>query len=167
VFALVASTVHPNRFRFLSSFPRDWTRSPEFTGAIIVPVTKDYLTLALARSVDWQRHDARTAHFSTLQVTTHRVDCMAIETPPSQRSTRGPIALEALEVLDDLFSECVFTGGPKSACASVPIAALMSAAVRHALPIAPAFGVSATKQGSGNAQVCAGHKPPVLALSDT
>jgi hypothetical protein len=53
--------------------------------------------------------------------------------------------MEALELLDDLFSECVFTGGPKSAWASVPIAALMSAAVRHALPIAPAFGVSAHK----------------------
>jgi putative DNA primase/helicase len=82
-------------------------------------------------------------------------------------------ALEALDLLDELFSECTFAGGSRSAHSSVAIAATVTAAVRHALPTAPAFGISASKQGSGKttaakaiSHVTTGRDPPVLSLSD-
>jgi putative DNA primase/helicase len=82
-------------------------------------------------------------------------------------------ALEALDLLDDLFSECVFAGGARSAHASVAIAASITACVRHALSVAPAFAVSAHKPGSGKtttakvpAQLAMGRDPPVIAPTD-
>jgi putative DNA primase/helicase len=82
-------------------------------------------------------------------------------------------ALTAIGLLYEVFSECAFADGGRSAHASVAIAATIAAAVRHALPTAPAIGISAHKQGSGKttaakaiARVCTGRDPPVLALSD-
>lgn len=82
-------------------------------------------------------------------------------------------ALAAHALLADLFAEFDFSGGAPSPHASVTIAATITAAVRHALPTAPAIGISAAKQGSGKttaalaiSQVCTGRRPPVLALSD-
>ncbi|MGH8319787.1 MAG: hypothetical protein ACREUL_17760 [Steroidobacteraceae bacterium] len=94
-------------------------------------------------------------------------------------------ALDALAKLSELFEECAFAdwnpvqddsvdiAAKKSAHASVAIAATITACVRHALPTAPAFGVSAYKASSGKttlartiSHVCTGREPPVLALSD-
>ena len=82
-------------------------------------------------------------------------------------------AVAALVTLRELFDECIFAGGSSSAYASVAIAATIAAAVRPALPTAPAVGLSAHKMGSGKTttaraivQVCTGREPPVLALSD-
>jgi hypothetical protein len=89
-------------------------------------------------------------------------------------------AHDALGDLDDLFSEFVFlrteeeiATGARSPHSSVAIAALMTAAVRSALPTAPATGIDAAKAGSGKTTlakvicyVVTGHDPPVLTLSD-
>jgi hypothetical protein len=82
-------------------------------------------------------------------------------------------ALAALDLLNDLFSECMFAGGARSPHASVALAACITACVRHALPMAPAFALSAHKQGSGKtttakvaAQLAMGRDPPVIAPTD-
>jgi putative DNA primase/helicase len=83
-------------------------------------------------------------------------------------------ACAACDVLNDLFSECAFEGDSDSAHASVAIAALITAALRQALPIAPAFGISAYKASSGKTtiaktvtQVCTGRvEPAVLSLPE-
>jgi putative DNA primase/helicase len=97
----------------------------------------------------------------------------ASEFPRIKRKPSRDDAIEAIQLLRDLFSECQFTGGANSAHASVAIAATITAAVRHALPTAPAFGLSAHKAGSGKTttasaigQICTGQRPPVLALSE-
>ena len=97
-----------------------------------------------------------------------RRDFPAINPAPSRDE-----ALEALDLLDDLFSECAFAGGDRSAHASVAMATTITAVIRHALPTAPAFGISAHKAGSGKttaasaiAHICTGRAPPVLALSE-
>lgn len=86
----------------------------------------------------------------------------------------------ALEDLDDLFNEFIFLrteteieNQQKSAHSSVAIAALMTAAVRSALPTAPAVGIDAAKAGSGKTTlakvicyVITGHDPPVFPLSN-
>jgi putative DNA primase/helicase len=81
-------------------------------------------------------------------------------------------ALAALDRLGDLFSECIFAGGARSPHASVAIAASITACVRQALPMAPAFALSAHKAGSGKtttakvaAQLAMGRDPPVIAPS--
>jgi len=195
---------------------------------IILPVTKEYLTLALARPVDWVKYDARSRghrpidpppkvaasllamagewRFPVLTgvtaAPTLRADGSLLDAPGYDKAsglygafeledfdlinpapTRED-ALEALAVLDELFSECAFSGwdpakhdsvrvaAEKSAHASVAIAATITASVRLALPTAPATGISAMKQGSGKttiaraiAQIVTGREPPVLALS--
>lgn len=82
-------------------------------------------------------------------------------------------ALGALDLLEDLFSECSFAGGLRSAHAVVAIAATITACARHALPTAPAFGISAHKAGSGKtaaaaaiARVCTGRDAPVISPTD-
>ncbi len=82
-------------------------------------------------------------------------------------------ALGALDLLEDLFCECAFAGGLRSAHSAVAVAATITACVRHALPTAPAFGISAHKQGSGKttlggaiARVATGREPPVISASD-
>lgn len=92
----------------------------------------------------------------------------AIDPRPSRDDAMG-----ALDVLEDLFSECAFAGGLRSAHASVTVAATITACVRHALPTAPAFGISAHKPGSGKttvaravAHVCVGRDAPVISPTD-
>jgi putative DNA primase/helicase len=82
-------------------------------------------------------------------------------------------AIAALEMLRELFSECAFEGGPHSAHAAVVLAATITACVRRSLPIAPAFGFSAPKRGTGKttaaqavAQVATGTAPAVLTWAD-
>ena len=184
---------------------------------LILPVTRDYLPLALARAADWRRYDGRKkAHrrvdppgavssaliaaagewkFPSLAgivtAPTLRSDATLLDRPgydvqshlfasfdPQQfplikRIPTREDAEAALDLLDDLFSECIFSGGAQSPHASVAIAASITACVRHALPTAPAFAMSAHKQGSGKtttakvpAQLAMGRDPPVIAPTD-
>lgn len=184
---------------------------------VIMPVTRDYLPLALGRAADWQRWDKREkamrridppAAVSTAMIAsagewkfpplagivtapTLRSDASLLdaagydasshlfaafnpdEFPVINRKPSREEALEALDLLDELFSECIFTGGNRSPHASVAIAASITACVRHGLPIAPAFALSAHKQGSGKtttakavAQLSMGRDPAVIAPTD-
>ncbi|MEA3106844.1 MAG: putative primase/helicase [Gammaproteobacteria bacterium] len=183
---------------------------------VIMPVTRDYLPLALARAADWRRYDKREKGFRRVDPPTNVASAMiasvgewrfptlaGIVTSPTLRAdgtlldhpgydpasrlfasfdvTDFPIinpkpsrddALTALDLLDDLFNECVFAGGARSPHASVAIAAAVTACVRQALPMAPAFALSAHKAGSGKtttakafAQLAMGRDPPVIAPS--
>jgi len=184
---------------------------------VIIPVTRDYLPLALGRAADWQKWSKREkamvridppAAVSTAMIAsagewkfsplagivtapTLRSDATLLDRPgydanshlfavfdPAEfpainRKPSREDALEALALLDELFGECIFTGGNRSAHASVAIAAAVTACVRHALPMAPAFALSAHKQGSGKtttakavAQLSMGRDPAVIAPTD-
>ena len=184
---------------------------------LIIPVTRDYLPLVLARAADFRRFDKREkdwrrvdppAAVSTALIAsagewnfpslagivtapTLRSDATLLdrpgydavshlfaafnpdEFPAIKRKPSRDEALVALDLLDDLFSECIFAGGSRSPHASVALAASITACVRHALPMAPAFALSAHKPGSGKtttakvpAQLAMGRDPPVIAPTD-
>jgi hypothetical protein len=184
---------------------------------LITPVTKEYLTLTLARASDWLRWNQRDKKFlpcdppaavvtvlsaasgewrlpllaGLTAAPTLRADGSLMETPGydaasglygtfqpqafpriDSRPTRAA-AVEALARLRDLFDECAFAGDPDSAYASVAIAATITACVRSALPIAPAFGYSAAKQSCGKttcakvaAWIATGVEPAAFPLPD-
>jgi len=178
---------------------------------VIMPVTKDYLNVALARSARFEKFDGRVGKVRTIDppsaasaallslsgewqfpvlaglitAPTLRSDGSLLDQPGYDAATRlfgvyepndfpkidpRPSRLDACaacDVLNDLFSECAFEGDSDSAHASVAIAALITAALRQALPIAPAFGISAYKASSGKTtiaktvtQVCTGRLEP-------
>ena len=184
---------------------------------VIMPVTRDYLPLALGRAADWQRWDKREkamrridppAAVSTALIAsagewrfpslagivtapTLRGDASLLdlpgydaqshlfaefepgEFPAINRTPSRDDAMEALALLDELFSEFIFTGSNRSAHASVAIAAAVTACVRHALPMAPAAAISAHKAGSGKTtlaraigQIANGREPAVIAPTD-
>jgi putative DNA primase/helicase len=184
---------------------------------VILPVTRDYLPLALGRAADFKRWDKREKamrrvdppaavssaliasagewKFASLAgivtAPTLRSDATLLASPGYDAASRLFAAFDpedfpqinpapsradaegALDLLDDLFSECVFAGGAHSSHASVAIAASITACVRHALPMAPAFALSAHKAGSGKtttakipAQLAMGRDPPVIAPTD-
>lgn len=184
---------------------------------VIMPVTRDYLPLALGRAANWARWDKREkamrridppAAVATAMIAsagewkfaslagivtapTLRSDATLLDRPGYDTESRlfaafdpdefpainskpsREEALEALSLLDDLFSECIFTGGDRSAHASVAIAAAITACERHAMPTAPAFAISAHKQGSGKTtiaraigQLSMGREPAVIAPTD-
>lgn len=60
-------------------------------------------------------------------------------------------AAKALELLDDLLSECAFAS-PEDRSAA--LSALLTAAVRPSLPLAPMFHVMAHQSGSGKSYLC-------------
>lgn len=60
-------------------------------------------------------------------------------------------AAKALELLDDLLSECAFAS-PEDRSAA--LSALLTAAVRPSLPLAPMFHVMAHQPGSGKSYLC-------------
>jgi putative DNA primase/helicase len=190
--------------------------------AMITAVSREYLTLTLARCADWLKFDGRAKQLRPIDppaavagallsaVGEWRVPILTgLITAPTLRAngtlldqpgydaTTGlygafdpadfPLinprpseneAHAALRLLMDLFCDCAFAGQTPdcekvSAHAAVAVAALITAAVRTALPTAPAFGISAAKQGSGKttvakaiARVVTGTDPPVLTLSD-
>jgi putative DNA primase/helicase len=76
-------------------------------------------------------------------------DFGGIEYPPINPTPSLEEARAALLVLDDLLSECAFSGGPQSPSASVMRAAIITAIIRHALDLAPILAVTAEKAGSG------------------
>jgi putative DNA primase/helicase len=184
---------------------------------LIMPVTAQYLPIALGRAADWRRYDKREKAYRRIdapaavasallasagewkfpslagivKAPTVRSDASLLDRPgydaqshlyaafnPNDFPTIDPKpsredALNALDLLDDIFGECIFAGGNQSAHASVAIASTVTACVRHAIDIAPAFAISAHKQGSGKTtaarvagQLAAGIDPPVIALSD-
>ncbi len=184
---------------------------------VIMPVTRDYLPLALGRAANWARWDKREKAMRRIDPPAAVATAMiasagewkfpslaGIVTAPTLRSDATLLdrpgydaeshlfaafnpdefpainskpsrddALEAVAVLDNLFSECIFTGGDRSAHASVAIAAAITACERHAMPTAPAFAISAHKQGSGKTtiaraigQLSMGREPAVIAPTD-
>jgi hypothetical protein len=72
------------------------------------------------------------------------IEYLPINPTPSLEEARA-----ALLALDDLLSECAFSGGPQSPSASVMRAAIITAIIRHALDLAPILAVTAEKAGSG------------------
>lgn len=184
-------------------------------GAVmILPVTRDWLHLAIARACDWQRFDGRTksnrridpppsiasgllalagewrfpALRGTVSAPTLRRDGSLLaapgydsasqlfatfadgEFPPITPTPNRDDAQAALDTLDDLFLECAFSGGDRSANAAVAIACVLTAVSRHALSTAPLFGFNAHQAGSGKttlakaaAQIATGCDPAVLA----
>jgi hypothetical protein len=184
---------------------------------LILPVSLQYLPLAMSRAADWRRFDKREKAFrrcdapaavasallasagewkfpslaGIVKAPTLRTDASLLDRPGydakshlygafnpqdfpaiNPKPTRDE-ALEALSLFDDLFGECIFAGGDRSAHASVAIASTLTACVRHAMDTAPGFGFSAHKPGSGKTTaakaaglLAAGIDPPVIALSD-
>ncbi len=183
----------------------------------ILPVTREWLPIALSRVADWRRFDKREKVYrrsdppaavagaliacagewkfpplaGIVTAPTLRPDGSLLDSPgydpcsqlfaafdpadfPSINANPSrDDELAALHLLDDQFSECIFTDGNRSAHASVALAAVITAVVRQALPTAPAFAVSAHKQGSGKttaakavAQIALGRDPPVIAATD-
>jgi putative DNA primase/helicase len=184
---------------------------------IILPVTAQYLPIALGRAADWRRFDKREKAWRRIdapaavasallasagewkfpslagivKAPTLRSDASLLDRPGydaqshlyaafnpndfpqiESKPTRDD-ALEALDLLDNLFGECLFAGGDRSAHASVAIASTITATLRHGIDMAPAFGYSAYKAGSGKTTtakaaglLAAGIDPPVIALSD-
>jgi len=92
--------------------------------------------------------------------------------PVAARPTRDD-ANSAVARLRDVFNEFEFSHGAESAHASVLIAATITSCVRQALRTAPAFAISAAKQGSGKttaacaiAQIPLGREAPVLSHTE-
>lgn len=136
----------------------EW-KFPSLAGIVTAPTLRSDATL-----LDRPGYDS----VSHLYASFNPDDFPAIKRKPSREE-----ALEALDLLDELFSECIFAGGARSPHASVAIAASITACVRHALPMAPAFAMSAHKPGSGKtttakvpAQLAMGRDPPVIAPTD-
>ena len=136
----------------------EW-RFPSLAGVVTAPTLRSDTSL-----LDRPGYDSHSHLFAAFSAD----DFPTINANPSKED-----AEMALEVLDDLFSECIFAGGAQSAHASVAIAASITACVRQALPMAPAFAMSAYKQGSGKtvtakvpAQLAMGRDPPVIAPTD-
>ena len=82
-------------------------------------------------------------------------------------------AAEALALLRDLLNEFDFRDGRNSPHESVALAAILTAAERTALPIAPGFGVDAHKMGSGKTElvhtvsrIVTGRDASVMPLAD-
>ena len=147
----------------LLSMAGEW-RVPVLTGLVTAPTLR-----ADGSLLDKPGYDAASGLFGAFDPN----DFPNINSTPSAEE-----AHEALRLLDDLFSEFVYLRSPgesapaPSAHSSVAIAALLTAAVRMAIPTAPATGIDAAKQGSGKTTlakvictVVTGHDPPVLTLA--
>jgi putative DNA primase/helicase len=136
----------------------EWT-VPSLAGIVTAPTLRNDATLLDRPGYDAASHlyaEFDPAAFPTIKRQPTRADATA-----------------ALATLADVFSECVFVDGAGSPHASVAIAAVLTACVRHALSQAPAFGLSAHQQSSGKtttakvaAQVALGRDPPVVAPTD-
>jgi putative DNA primase/helicase len=136
----------------------EW-KFPQLAGIVTAPTLRSDATL-----LDRPGYDTNSHLFAAFNPD---------EFPVIDRNPSRDDALAALDLLDELFSECIFSGGARSPHASVAIAASITACVRHALPMAPAFALSAHKQGSGKtttakvpAQLAMGRDPPVIAPTD-
>jgi putative DNA primase/helicase len=136
----------------------EW-RFPSLAGIVTAPTLRSDATL-----LDRPGYDPQSHLFAAFD---------SDEFPAIKHNPTREDAEAALDLLDDLFSECIFSGGAQSPHASVALAASITACVRHALSMAPAFAMSAHKQGSGKtttakvpAQLAMGRDPPVIAPTD-
>ncbi len=109
-----------------------------------LPVLRGLITAPTLRSdgslIERNGYDAQSGLYA---------DFGGIEYPPFNPTPSLEEARAALLALDDLLSECAFSGGPQSPSASVMRAAIITAIIRHALDLAPILAVTAEKAGSG------------------
>lgn len=181
---------------------------------VIMPVSRDYLLLALSTHVDFTRYSARSKkvlpidppgavaslllaaagswRFPELRgivsAPTLRSDGTLLAAPGydpasglifwadgtdwpaiNERPSRED-AESALEAMRELLAEFEFADAPS---ASAAIAAIITASVRYALPIAPGYGLNAHKAGSGKttlghtiARIPTGRDAAVMPLAD-
>ncbi len=184
---------------------------------VILPVTRDYLLLALSTHADFARFDGRKKALrrvdppgavasmplaaagqwkfpelrGIVSAPTLRPDGTLLADPGydsssgllmwsdgtqwpaiDERPTREA-ALEALQRLKDLLAEFEFSDGPNGPSAAAAIAAILTACLRYALPIAPGYGLNAHKAGSGKttlghtiARIPTGRDAAVMPLAD-
>jgi hypothetical protein len=132
---------------------------PSLAGIVTAPTLRSYATL-----LDRPGYDPDSHLFAAFEAD----QFPAIDQKPSREA-----ALEALSLLDNLLGECIFTGGDRSAHASVAIAASITACTRTAMSTAPAFAFGAHKAGSGKTtvaraigQLSMGRDPAVVAPTD-
>jgi putative DNA primase/helicase len=184
---------------------------------VIIPVTRDYLRLALAHHVSFMRYDRRRKDMMPVDPPSAVASLLlaaagswkfpelrGIVSAPTLRpdgtliseagydsgsglllwddGTPWPIinerpdrtdAVHALELFEDLFQEFEFADGFAGPSAAAAIAATVSTCIRHALPIAPGYGLNAHKQGSGKttlghtiARITTGRDAAVMPLAD-
>jgi putative DNA primase/helicase len=184
---------------------------------VILPVTRDYLLLALSRDADFARYDSRKKALKRVDppgsvaslmlaaagqwkfpelrgivsAPTLRPDGTLLAQAGYDRSsgllmwndgTEWPTiderptqeaAVEALGTLRDLLAEFEFADGPNGPSAAAAIAAIITACLRYALPIAPGYGLNAHKAGSGKttlghtiARIPTGRDAAVMPLAD-
>ncbi len=181
---------------------------------VILPVTRDYLRLALATHLNFVSWDGRARKLKPVDPPSalcslliaaagqwHFPELRGIVSAPTLRpdgsllaaagydaqsrlifwndGTAWPAIPEqptredaagALSTLRDLLAEFDFAD---EASASAAIAAILTACLRHALPIAPGYGLNAHKQGSGKttlghtiARIPTGRDAAVMPLAD-
>jgi len=131
-----------------------------------LPVLRGIATAPTLRAdgslLDCEGYDARSGLY---------VDFGGIEYPPINPTQSLEEAREALLSLDELLSECAFSGGPRSPSASAMRAAIISAVVRRAFDIAPILAVTAKRASSGKTTlahlislILTGHEAAVVPL---
>jgi hypothetical protein len=136
----------------------EWKFKP-LAGIVTAPTLRSDATL-----LDQPGYDADSHLFA---------DFDPAEFPPINTKPSRDEGLEAVSLLDALFGECIFTGGDRSAHASVAIAATITACIRTAMSMAPATAIGAHKAGSGKTtvakaigQISMGRDPAVIAPTD-
>jgi putative DNA primase/helicase len=136
------------------------------SGSWRLPVLRGIVTAPTLRAdgslLDRNGYDAQSGLY---------VDFGGVEYPSIDPAPGVQEAVAALLTLDELLSECAFSGGPRSPSASVMRAAIITAIIRRALDIAPILAVTAEKAGSGKttlahiiALILTGHEAAVVPL---
>ncbi len=142
--------------RELLALAGEW-RLPVLRGIVAAPTLRTDGSLLACEG-----YDARSGLFA---------DFGGVEYPPMPAAPSIEEARQALLTLDDLLSECAFVGGAQSPSASAMRAAIIAAAVRRALDIAPALAVTARQASSGKtalvhiiARILTGREAAVIPL---
>ena len=131
-----------------------------------LPVLRGIATAPTLRAdgslLDCEGYDARSGLYA---------DFGGIEYPSINPTPSLEEAREALLSLDELLSECAFSGGPRSPSASAMRAAIITAIIRRALDLAPILAVTAKRASSGKTTlahlislILTGHEAAVVPL---
>ena len=131
-----------------------------------LPVLRGIATAPTLRAdgslLDCEGYDARSGLYA---------DFGGIEYPSINSTPSLEEAREALLSLDELLSECAFSGGPRSPSASAMRAAIITAIIRRALDLAPILAVTAKRASSGKTTlahlislILTGHEAAVVPL---